>query len=75
MTLGEYMDRFDLIDREIAEEIGVSQATVNRIRNGVQTPLFETMIRIFDATEGVVTPNDFLPPNRRRKLMQVAASA
>ena len=73
MTLGEYMDRFDLIDREIAEEIGVSQATVNRIRNGVQTPLFETMVKIFDATAGRVTPNDFLPPDRRGKFARRAA--
>ena len=67
MTLDEYLEEFDMIDREIADEIGVSRETVTRIRNGVQIPLFETMIRIFDATAGRVTPNDFLPPDRRGK--------
>jgi len=64
MTLGEYMDKFGLIDREIADEIGVARATVTRIRNGVQVPSFETMVRIYDATAGEVTPNDFILPDR-----------
>ena len=70
MTLAEYMDKYDLLDREFAEEIGTHRPQVTIWRNGRVTPTFENMVRIFEATNGEVTPNDFLPPDlikRRRR--------
>ena len=61
MQLADWMEKHDLLDREFADEIGVRRATVSRFRSGALIPSFTLMIRIYEATDGAVAPNDFLP--------------
>lgn len=39
--------------------VGVSEATISRLRNGKQSPSLALIRRIAEATGGVVTANDF----------------
>ena len=63
MQLADWMAKHDFLDREFAEEIGVRRATVSRFRSGALIPSFTLMIRIYEVTDGAVSPNDFLPRN------------
>ena len=61
MTLTEYMDRLNLTDTEMARRLGVSISGLGKWKNGRRHPSPRHMIRIRNATSGVVTPDDFLP--------------
>ena len=59
MTLAEFLDANNLTASEFARQITVSPETVSRYCNRERVPRKDEMQRIFDATEGKVTPNDF----------------
>lgn len=59
MTLREYLADNGLTETDFAELIGVDQSTVHRLRTKGQVPSKPVMERIFDATKGEVTANDF----------------
>ena len=61
MTLDEYLTQHEITDAEFAKRIERDPGTVSRLRRGLTKPDWQTMPRIFDATNGAVTPNDFLP--------------
>ncbi len=56
MDLNELITSTDWTERELAEHVGVSQPTLNRVRNGVMTTSLGLVIRIFWHTAGAVTP-------------------
>lgn len=60
MTLDQYIAANGMTNAAFAELIEVDQSTVYRMRqpNG-QVPSRDIMVRIFAATGGKVTPNDF----------------
>lgn len=58
MTLADYLKRKTLNDAQFGRLIGVPRQYVQRYRNG-RTPSPEIMERIFEATGGEVTANDF----------------
>lgn len=58
MTLDEYLSRNAA--QKLAEKTGLSVASLSRMRRGLQKPSMDTMQSLFDATDGLVTPNDFL---------------
>lgn len=63
MTLDEFMAtgrREPISDEAFAMEIGVSRATVSRLRRGKMAPSFDLAARIYEATGRKVSPNDFL---------------
>ena len=60
MTLSEYLAETKATEAEIARRTGLSQPTINRIRNGVGNPTIDVLKRIAEATEGRVTPNEFI---------------
>lgn len=61
MTLDEYLTSKNITDAAFAGIISRDPATVGRLRRGITKPDWETLPRIVEATEGAVTPNDFLP--------------
>lgn len=40
--------------------VGLSQSTISRIEAGKQIPDRDVMRKIFEITDGTVTPNDFV---------------
>lgn len=60
MKLDTYIRETGTTEAELAARAGVSQPTVNRLRNGKGNHSLAILHAIHRATEGVVTPNDFL---------------
>lgn len=58
MTLETYLKANAIKEADFASLIGVEQSTVNRLKRG-SMPTREVMARIFEATGGEVTGNDF----------------
>jgi hypothetical protein len=72
MTLRDYLIEFDVSARDFAESICVARYTVDRWRDGKLFPSPVSLRLIFFATNGQVTPNDFVgvgksPPRKRTK--------
>ena len=61
MTLAEYLDQKSLTEAEFGALIDRSQSAVNKLKNSKRRPDWQTLDRIYVATNGEVTPNDFLP--------------
>ena len=59
MKLAEYLKRNGLTHQDFGTKISVSQAAISRYVNGERFPDKEMQERIFVATGGDVTPNDF----------------
>jgi transcriptional regulator with XRE-family HTH domain len=51
---------------KIAAASGCSRMTIYRLMRGEQNPTLDLLRRISSATNGVVTPNDFLPVDQGR---------
>ena len=64
MTLADYLAAHGLSDADFAVRVGVSRPQINRLRNGQTWISDDVAARIFDATDGQVTPNDFLATRR-----------
>jgi hypothetical protein len=62
MTLSEYLSTNKITQAAFAESIGATQQAVGYWVGGERCPQLRLMQRITDATNGAVTPNDFLPP-------------
>lgn len=59
MTLTEYLKLKGQSPKEFANEIGVSKITVRRYEMRQRFPLHCELTKIFNATNGLVTANDF----------------
>jgi transcriptional regulator with XRE-family HTH domain len=75
MRLDAYIKDSGATEQEIAEATGYSQGTINKLRNGKINPTMQLLTAIAKATNGAVTPNDFLPPFRGDKSATGAARA
>jgi len=66
MTLDKWLtaakDAKGMTEEQFGASVGISQAQVNRLRNGKGPPSAGLIARIRDATDGMVTPNDWFPP-------------
>lgn len=62
MKLSDYMRDHNLTDAALAERIGRHRVSVTRYRNGRVRPDWDAMMAIEAATNGAVTPNDFIAP-------------
>jgi len=60
MTLAEYLDQQNMTEAEFGALIDRSQSAVNKLKNSKRRPDWQTLDRIYRATKGEVTPNDFL---------------
>lgn len=61
-TLDIYLRNQGITNSDFGARIGKSGEAVRRYRSGDRWPDRETMQLIFSATDGAVTPNDFLAP-------------
>lgn len=59
MKLADFLKQRDITAQTFAERIGRYPSTVTRLLSGKHTPDAATMKAIIEATEGLVTPNDF----------------
>lgn len=59
MQLAEYLDVHRIRIVDFAAKVGISAPSVSKIANGINKPSFETMQKIYDATNGEVTVHDF----------------
>jgi transcriptional regulator with XRE-family HTH domain len=60
MKLDEFIRTTDATEQSLADATGYSQGTINRLRNGKINPTLELLEAVMRATDGAVTPNDFL---------------
>jgi transcriptional regulator with XRE-family HTH domain len=60
MKLADWLIAQNLSHQEFGDRIGKSQAAVSRYASGKRMPDEETLIAIFRATDGEVSPNDFV---------------
>lgn len=60
MRLADYLTDRKIKDAAFAVQIGVTRQAVGRYKFGERKPEWPVLQRIADATEGHVTPNDFL---------------
>ncbi|KQS82161.1 XRE family transcriptional regulator [Methylobacterium sp. Leaf361] len=60
MRLADFLADRGIKDSDFAETIGVSRMTLWRYKSGDRRPEWDVLKRIVQATEGHVTPNDFL---------------
>lgn len=69
MKLARYLEINQISDSAFAETIGVSRQAVFRYKTGERFPERPVLAKIFKATRGEVTANDFagvVPPLPRR---------
>ena len=59
MHLAEYMRAQELTDKQVAAEIGVSRATVSRIRRGKMRPGWPTLEKLKGWSNGEISADDF----------------
>lgn len=59
MTLTEYLEEKGQSSKDFATEIGVSSVTIRRYELGKRIPLRDELTKIYEATNGHVTANDF----------------
>ncbi|MTI43446.1 hypothetical protein JM93_03869 [Roseibium hamelinense] len=60
MTLNDYLYRFGISKSAFAKKIGTTTATVSRISEGLVVPRKGLLLRIYEESEGLVTPNDLV---------------
>lgn len=67
--LRQYRDEHGVSAAVMGERLGLTRQSIHRIENGEQSPSSDTLRRVSDATEGVVTPNHMIaamPPVSER---------
>lgn len=64
MKLIEYMKKYGINHQQFAESIGVQSVAIYRYLSGIRTPNKKILLKIYNITNGKVTPNDILniPP-------------
>lgn len=72
MKLDAYIRVTGVTEQELSDETGYSQSAINRLRNGEMNPTMKFLAAISKATNGAVTPNDFLPPFREAESAPLA---
>jgi plasmid maintenance system antidote protein VapI len=57
MTLDEFLTAEPITAAEFAERVGLTEASISRIRRGGQNITRDVMLRIIDKSNGKVTPD------------------
>lgn len=60
MRLRDFLSDQQMTEADFAASVDLSRETINRLKNGVVWPSRATAEKIATATQGLVTPNDFL---------------
>ena len=67
MKLDEWLKLSGVTEQTLGEKTRYSQGTINKLRNGKLNPTMKLLEAINKATNGAVTPNDFLEMEKRDK--------
>jgi transcriptional regulator with XRE-family HTH domain len=59
-ALTRYREAQGLNRKQLAQRLGTTAATVSRIEAGIRYPSVKLMRQIMAATNGAITPNDFV---------------
>jgi transcriptional regulator with XRE-family HTH domain len=60
MKLIDYMTSNNINAAKLAEKANVPASTITRLLSGARVPRLSLLEKIMEATNGAVTPNDFL---------------
>lgn len=60
MKLADYMALHNINAAKLADKANVPASTITRLLNGTRVPRLSLLQKIMEATDGAVTPNDFL---------------
>ena len=60
MPLAEWIRGKGRTQRAVARQLGVSPSTLSRLLKGERSPSASLMRRVFELTEGQVTPSDLV---------------
>ncbi|RYE81114.1 MAG: XRE family transcriptional regulator [Hyphomicrobiales bacterium] len=60
MNLASYLAQNKLKPAQFAEKCGVPASTISRLLSGERRPLFDTVVKISNATGGEVALSDFV---------------
>jgi len=71
MRLGAYLEHKGLSETAFARMVGVSQPVIHRTRRGLVVPRVDTIRRIIEVTQGMVTEADILAPALQRPTQTV----
>ena len=61
MDIRSYLAEHDLTEEKLAVKVGCSQSMINKLKRHTVSPSLDLMRLIAEATNGAVTPNDFMP--------------
>lgn len=77
MKLAAYLEASELTDAAFARLIGVERQAVGRYKSGERFPEKQILLKIFEATSGQVTANDFadLPIDKPRPNLPAPSEA
>lgn len=74
MTLHDYLELNGIKPSQLAKLAGVPAATITRVLRGERKPGLLLMEKIMQATNGYVTPNDFLNHSKAYLINDEAAA-
>ena len=74
MILKKWLRSQGLKVDDFAEKINVSRGAVLKLISGERYPRFEYLNRIYNETQGVVTPNDFFTNEKKIEKIKVQQS-
>lgn len=75
MKLRQWLDDRDMTATAFAKAAGLDVSTITRVINGERRPDWSTLTKILDATNGEVTPNDFIPEAEPPPAAEMSAEA
>lgn len=74
MKLSEWLKQNELTATAFAKAAGLDVSTVTRSINGQRRPEWDTLDKIRAATNGEVTPNDFIPDQESASVVAAGSS-
>jgi transcriptional regulator with XRE-family HTH domain len=60
MQLSDYMQAYNLTDKELAAKIGKHRVSISRYRRGLETPSPEVIKKLVELSGGIITANELL---------------
>ena len=60
MRLEQWLTETGTTQGKLARELEITQTAISRYISGARIPRAEHMVEIYEITDGVVTPNDFV---------------
>lgn len=68
MDLTEYLFKYNINNKQIAKDLGITPVAISRIKTGKMTPSLATAIRIYIASEEKVDLGTLLSAEEKKKV-------